>query len=42
MFTDFGIESPTLGVFIKRASDELELSGEITFRKEGGIICYWF
>jgi hypothetical protein len=33
-FTDFGIEPPTLGVFIKRAPDELELSGEITFRIE--------
>jgi hypothetical protein len=34
MFTDFGIEPPSLGVFIKRAPDELELSGEITFRIE--------
>jgi len=33
-FTDFGIEPPSLGVFIKRAPDELELSGEITFRIE--------
>jgi hypothetical protein len=32
MFTDFGIEPPSLAVFIKRAPDELELSGEITFR----------
>jgi len=37
-FTDFGIEPPSLVVFIKRAPDELELSGEITFRieKKGG------
>jgi hypothetical protein len=34
MFADFGIEPPTLVVFIKRAPDELELSGEITFRIE--------
>jgi hypothetical protein len=33
-FTDFGIEPPSLVVFIKRAPDELELSGEITFRIE--------
>ncbi|MCC6011861.1 hypothetical protein LM594_02630 [Candidatus Caldipriscus sp.] len=33
-FTDFGIKPPSLGVFIKRAPDELELSGEITFRIE--------
>jgi polyisoprenoid-binding protein YceI len=33
-FTDCGIEPPSLGVFIKRAPDELELSGEITFRIE--------
>jgi hypothetical protein len=34
MFTDFGIEPPSLGAFIKRAPDEIELSGEITFRIE--------
>ncbi len=31
-FTDFGIEPPTLGLFIKRAPDELKLLGDITFR----------
>jgi len=36
-FTDFEIEPPTLGLFIKMAPDELKLLGDITFRikKEG-------